>query len=429
MSSLNISAITFNCGREPVNPTIFAEHISKTIFAPQPPDLIILSLQEVAPIAYSFLGGSFLTSYFDAFKHAIHLTGKSTAGHAVYVPLVTRNVGMTAIMGFVREGHATRTRVLSTGGVGVGVQEMGNKGAVGLRLGYETGDGMVQLTFVAAHLAPMEWSCERRNKDWQDICQGLVFRPITEAPSRFPPPSSRRADNADEPLLQDQVSRKTSGLYTAPSHTFLAGDLNYRTSHIGPSLSDHPSFPQPTSNPASSTHYTHLLQKDQLSRELKASRTCHGFKEAPINFPPTYKYSNLARAIVDRNEDEKWLWAKHRWPSWCDRILYLERGDVGIKVAKYTALPLMATSDHRAVVAVFEVPVRVVGIEDGENGGEAPFEIDPRWAERRAVARRKEIVVGLFAYLALTWEGRGIVAAIVVGALGGWAIVQRSLGG
>ena len=428
MSSLSISTITFNCGREPIDPAVFAEHISKTTFAPQPPDFIVLSLQEVAPIAYSFLGGSFLTSFFDAFNFAIHLAAKSAPGHAVYIPLITRNVGMTAILGFVREDRATRTRILAVGGVGVGVQEMGNKGAVGLRLGYDTGDGMVQLTFVAAHLAPMEWACERRNQDWQDICRRMVFRPVTKVSSRNPPPSSREAGNAEEPLLQEQSSDTASGLYTPTSHTLLAGDLNYRTSHSSPSSSDHPSFPQPTSDSTSSNHYTHLLQKDQLSRELKAGRTFHGFKEAPIDFPPSYKYSNLARATVGRNEDDKWLWAKHRWPSWCDRILYLERGDVGMKVVRYTALPLMGTSDHRAVTATFEVPLRPIQVEDDEDTSEAPFSLDPEWAERRATARRKEILVGILAYLGLTWEGRGIVTAIIVGALGGWAIVQRSLG-
>lgn len=56
-----------------------------------------------------------------------------------------------------------------------------------------------------------------------------------------------------------------------------------------------------------------------------------------------------------------------------------------------------------------------------------PFGIDPLWREKRETARTKEVVVGIAAYLALTWEGRGILIAIVFGALGGWAIVRSSL--
>ena len=429
MSSLNVSVLTFNCGRELVNPPVFAEHLSKTAFTPQPPDLIIVSLQEIAPIAYSFLGGSFLASYFNKLNHAVHLAAKSATEDVVYIPLITRNVGMTALMSFVREDRATRVRVLAVGGVGVGVHEMGNKGAVGLRLGYETGDGTMQLTFVAAHLAPMEWACERRNQDWQDICQGLVFTPVKRDSSQAALPPSRESGDEDGPLLQDKDLDQMSGLYTPTSHIFLAGDLNYRTSRLKPSLTDHATFPQPMSNNTSSRHYAQLLKKDQLLRELKAERACHGFKEAPVDFPPTYKYSNLARATIGREESEKWLWAKHRWPSWCDRVLYLERGDVTIEVTKYTALPLMATSDHRAVTATFSIPLKLIHVSDVENVYEAPFSLDQRWKERRAVARRKEILVGIFAYLGLTWEGRSFVAAVIIGALVGWTIVQRSLDG
>ena len=38
------------------------------------------------------------------------------------------------------------------------MHEIGNKGAVGIRMGYLIGDLIFELIFVSAHLAPMEWA-------------------------------------------------------------------------------------------------------------------------------------------------------------------------------------------------------------------------------------------------------------------------------
>ncbi|KAI4184549.1 MAG: hypothetical protein LQ348_004531, partial [Seirophora lacunosa] len=178
----------------------------------------------------------------------------------------------------------------------------------------------------------------------------------------------------------------------------------------------------------------------------EAGRTCHALREAPVDFPPTYKYSGKAQARAGtitatggagaEEEKEEWAWAKHRWPSWCDRILFLDlparmtmSGNVEMGVQRYTALPLMPTSDHRPVVLRLQVPLMAIPApeDDGDEGVRTrpPFPVDPRWRERRAAARRKEVVVGVLAYLFCTWEGMGILLALLVGALGGWAVVRR----
>ncbi|MCJ1311583.1 hypothetical protein MMC25_005256 [Agyrium rufum] len=463
MASLNFSIVTFNCGRELVDSAIFASHLSSSVFAPQFPDLLIFSLQETAPIAYSFLGGSFLVSYFDGFRYAVDLAAKSAGGDASYVSLIVRNVGMTAIMIFIRAEHANRVRWISTAGAGVGAHEMGNKGGVGVRLGFAAspeagGDQTMEMTFVAAHLAPMEEALERRNQDWKDLVQRLVFTPVTDKAVKLAkslPPVGSGSDS--EPLLpgsEDNGTTPSGGLYRPTSHLFLAGDLNYRTSRTKPSPQDTSSYPQATTDQSDPKHYRYLLERDQLSRELRARRTCHGLTEAPIDFPPTYKYSDEARLHATHGAEGKWLWAKHRWPSWCDRILYLDLphwasksgGDDSsttaksseIRVQKYDCLPLMKTSDHRAVVLVASVPLEPIPAppsqdqDEGADGGDdhrlnPPFDIDPTWRERRAVARRKEIAVGLCAYLALTWEGNGVLVALMLGALGGWAVISSAL--
>ena len=58
--------VTFNCARALADPQSLAPTFFDALPKEAPvPDLIAISLQEVAPIAYSFLGGSYLKPYFD----------------------------------------------------------------------------------------------------------------------------------------------------------------------------------------------------------------------------------------------------------------------------------------------------------------------------------------------------------------------------
>jgi len=459
---MNISPllVTFNCGRELVKPQVFSRHLVNALQGNPSPELIILSLQEVAPIAYAFLGDSFLVPYLDRLRHAVDHFAKEL-GDTRYISLITRNVGMTVIMAFVREDLSGHVRWMETGGVGVGLQEMGNKGAVGLRIGYAVGDETMEMTFLAGHLAPMEDALQRRNEDWKNIVKKLVFTPVDRNAVRTAKRAqiTRAANGEDEPLLSgsvDNASEPTSGIYTPSSYLFLAGDLNYRTYDTNPMPEDHATWPQPV-GATESRHYSNLLRSDQLAIEMMAKRTLHGLEEAAIDFPPTYKYSDTGRMHAERTEqlaavgssraregsqaeDLEWQWSKHRWPSWCDRILYLdlptwmksEDPTAQIQVVKYTALPLMSTSDHRPVILFLSIPLKPIPpptdeVLDGDVRVKPPFPIDPKWRERRAIARRKEIAVGIGSYFALTWEGRGLLFAILVGALGGWAVIRSML--
>lgn len=106
-----------------------------------------------------------------------------------------------------------------------------------------------------------------------------------------------------------------------------------------------------------------------------------------------------------------------------------------LAVHAYKALPLMATSDHRPVACSFLIPAEAIPEPSAEEEKEAKedvriqprFDLNPHWRQQRETARMKEVMVGLASYLALTWEGRGILLAILFGALGGWAIVRSLL--
>ena len=364
---------------------------------------------------------------------------------------------MTAIMVFILRDQTAQVRWLETAGVGVGLCEMGNKGAIAIRIGYSIGDSTLEFTFVSAHLAPMEDKLQRRNEDWRCIVRGLVFTPVSPTAvrritaQRVPQESS----NDTEPLLPESPGEQDSippmsGLYTPTSHLIVAGDLNYRTSSTKPSPDAHVTWPQPGSDPNAKQHYSQLLPSDQLKREMQAGRTCHGLQEAPVDFPPTYKYTDEARSTAHRQQNNgdgdgsHWGWARHRWPSWCDRVLYLDMPPwvksknpaARVEVQGYRALPLMASSDHRAVACSFSVPAEAIPEPDEEEEESSakldvrlvpPFGLNPLWMEQRESARTKEVVVGLGAYLALTWEGRGILLSIVLGALGGWAVIMSLL--
>jgi hypothetical protein len=444
MASLEVYVVTFNCARELVSPDVFAQHFFNGLGGPKAPDILIVSLQEIAPIAYSFLGGSYLEPYFERIRATVNTAARSFDG-ASYINIITRNLGMTAIMAFVLQDQTQNIDWIETAGVGVGLHGMGNKGAVGLTFGHVAQEQETKLCFVAAHLAPMEDAVERRNEDWKNLVRGLVFTPLRGTAVRTSTRKHGReeVDEDSAPLLPgspDNSTAPTTGIYAPTSHLVLAGDLNYRTSKIKPSPIDYQVFPQPTQDTTDSRHYSNLLKEDQLSREIKAQRTCHGLYEVPIDFPPTYKYSDKARAVAKVNGDNQWQWARHRWPSWCDRILYLglpsrlkaQDRRLQIQTHRYTALPLMSTSDHRPVALSLSIPLRAVPLPDSEVDADdvrlnPPFSIDPLWRQKRAMARRKELVVGAGAFLSLTWEGRIVLLATIVSIVGGWWVIASLL--
>jgi len=217
-----------------------------------------------------------------------------------------------------------------------------------------------------------------------------------------------------------------NGLFTPGNHVFFYGDLNYRTHDSPPNEDAHKSYPQPTASESSPTHYSHLLGKDQLIREKNAKRTLHGFEELPINFPPTYKYTTShkiaeapKRAVS--GEGESWEWSKHRYPSWCDRILFLRAGSSsGLEPQIYTALPVQPTSDHRPVALSLRVDEKPIKMAVNDILSRPPFEVNPQWKARRDAARRMEVIVGVMSYLALTGKGRLILVTF-------WGVVFGSL--
>lgn len=431
MADLKLYVLTFNCGRNLIEHDAFGQHIFDGWQNPvsggfDVPDVIVLNLQEVAPISYAFMGGHYLKPYFDRFKNAIRVgSTKSSSqqdGAAVeYTSVFARNCGLTALMIFVREDLVDDIHRINLAEVGVGLSEMGNKGAIGARIGWKVSESgkMMYTTFVSAHLAPFEAELERRDQDYTDIIKGLVF---SKEDVRDRQTQGNDAEGVpllvgEEPDSED-VAQSQYGIYMNDSFVVFSGDLNYRTALTSPARDDYLHYPQPRDDTKDPVHYTNLLEKDQLTQQKEHGKTLQGLTEQRIDFPPTYKYHTSDNKPVMQDDDvQEWNWSKHRWPSWCDRILYSLIPSSEVQAGKYSALPIFRTSDHRPValsIAILRQP-----ISDSQLAKHAPAPLDSQYQSRRTAARRKEIAVGIAAYLALTWEGNSLLLGAICVVLGG----------
>ena len=103
--------------------------------------------------------------------------------------------------------------------------------------------------------------------------------------------------------------------------------------------------------------YDDLLACDQLIQEQSSGTVFQGFREGKIQFSPTYKY-DLFSDDYDTSE-------KCRAPAYTDRVLFTRRRPGGPLPADWSEGEIvrygraeLRQSDHRPVLAVFDVEVR-----------------------------------------------------------------------
>ncbi|KAJ4147746.1 hypothetical protein LMH87_002252 [Akanthomyces muscarius] len=466
-STVDLLFLTFNCAKALINTTVFANHLEGAFGrnATDLPDLVVLSLQEVAPLSYAFIGDYFLRPYIERFSTAVN---QAASQHALkhgmadpassdseraaqqthYELLKSKNVGYTAILLFAKD--SSRIRDIKEAEVGFGAADMGNKGAVGLRTVYDAGEsGSAEMTFVATHLAAMEWNLPRRNANWASIMRCMTFGdplPLLEMIRGGSPDVGAEAEGVgllqgenrpDTNALQKQLHELS--LFKPTAHLFVGGDLNYRISTSSPP----PDAAFPSLDAESDNYYPKFFELDQLTREKAAGRTLHGLTEAPVHFPPTYKYDVLETGGKDDDDigPVPWKFAPHRYPGWTDRVLYLDlpswafskQGSGSMKVHAYDALPLMRTSDHRPVFLRIEAPLlspsallpTVASLATSTDPRvRLPTELDPEAWERRVAARRRELLVGWSMFLWSTKEGASILATFLIASIGGYWVYR-----
>ena len=137
-------------------------------------------------------------------------------------------------------------------------------------------------------------------------------------------------------------------------HTIWMGDLNYRID-LGLTSSDVKKVLRVDNKERFEEVQTLLREKkfdqlyaaDQLKNSIENGKAFTGFKESPIEFPPTFKV---------RRQDG-YEYNPQRVSSWCDRILFksLPSCEGNIIVKSYEAISKLSTSDHKPVRAGFEI--------------------------------------------------------------------------
>ena len=419
---IHLYLITFNCALLHHDVTTLSSHLLSGLESPSlKPDLIVLSLQEIAPLPTAFLGGSTLAGYFETFSTAVRTATRKQLDED-YSLVARSNVGLMGIMVFARS--PARVIEIRYAGVGVGPWELGSKGGVGVKVYYnvmdkdtngDSDEKTVEINFLAVHLAPDEKNVHLRNENWGSIVRGLVFDIVGRGDA-----APEIGSSSAESLISSQPDIASySGLYSPTAHLFVLGDLNYRTADSRPIGPEFIIFPQPDDPPSSNKHYSNLLEHDQLTPQRKANKTLHGLEEAPITFPPTYKY-HISKTSPD---DHSWNWAPHRWPSWTDRILYFP--SESLQVHKYTSIQEIRSSDHRPVVAHISIPAEPLNASDGWRV-RPPYQPDVKgWRPARDAARRREVVAGYLVYFFGTWAGWGALAVVIAGGLGGWWVLKE----
>ncbi|TFY62188.1 hypothetical protein EVJ58_g4021 [Rhodofomes roseus] len=146
---------------------------------------------------------------------------------------------------------------------------VGNKGGVGISVNIAG----TTLLFINAHLAAHEGKVQHRIADFAKIKAEL---------------------DVDDFLAPDDPRIMSEDITDKFDYTFLCGDLNFRLDitrlHADWLISR--------------KEYAQALAFDQLRKIMEAGRAFVGFHEAPITFPPTFKY-DVMRTLKRRRSSSK----------------------------------------------------------------------------------------------------------------------------
>lgn len=218
--------------------------------------------------------------------------------------------------------------------------------------------------FVTAHLTAHQDKVKERVNDIKRIVRNLDLP--RELPTRHKSKGInacvyRKKEVPSCPLRNARNESRVSDVTQNFDCVFWCGDLNFRLAQPREEVIQwitNTCFPQESIN----------LHKDQLRISLTEGALLRGFQEAPITFPPTYKYDPGTQ-----NFDSS---SKQRTPSYTDRILFKGKGhtrgyirrvshdstnshkDGAIECLIYDSVPSICTSDHKPVWGVFKTTLR-----------------------------------------------------------------------
>lgn len=269
----------------------------------EPPDVYAIGFQELdlSKEAFIFTESPKEEEWQNAVSVSLHPKAKYKK-----VKLV-RLVGMMLIV-YAKETHMSYIGNVSAEYVGTGIMGMlGNKGGVAIRFEFHN----TTICFVNSHLAAHVSEFERRNQDFHEICNRMIFHQLVPA-----------------------VSIKDHDMI------YWIGDLNYRITDLDLEM---------VKENIREKKLEELYKADQLRQQIYRRKVFTGYSEGKLSFPPTYKY--------DPGTDNWDSSEKARAPAWTDRILW--KGD-HIEQSAYRSHMELKISDHKPVSAVFKSGMKVI---------------------------------------------------------------------
>ena len=183
-----------------------------------------------------------------------------------------RLVGMMLVI-YVNETHKQFVTNVDAEHVGTGIMgKLGNKGGVAVRFDFHN----TSICFVNSHLAAHVSEVERRNQDYQEINNRMIFQNFIPAKA-----------------IKDH------------DMVYWVGDLNYRITELDAST---------VKDIIAAGQLETLFQYDQFRDQRHQRKVFNGYTEHEITFAPTYKF--------DPGTDNWDSSEKARAPAWTDRILW-----------------------------------------------------------------------------------------------------------
>ncbi len=136
----------------------------------------------------------------------------------------------------------------------------------------------------------------------------------------------------------------------------VSGDLNYRTETKTPNQNDKAQIQTASCQTISKQCLTSdkatckiLKNDDQLLSRLNHELKSTHLQELPIHFCPTCRFQEKSCHSSSSQVNQSRTYHDKRYPSWCDRILYVEMG-LNVSQPVYDSLPISCLSDHNAVI-------------------------------------------------------------------------------
>lgn len=231
-----------------------------------------------------------------------------------FVLLVRNKLVGLRMMIFVRQELLSIINDVRCGTVACGSAGLGNKGATGCAFAV---NGM-WVAIVNSHLAAgsgmQMFASEDREKDYKSILTHLAMKPISGERHK------KRLNDYDVVIW--------------------AGDMNSRLKLSKSVISNVLQKIQSGPN-----GLNELLSCDEITCWRREGGAFRPFHEAPITFPPTYKYT-----VGGYEYDVGQSGGVRRVPAWCDRVLFYGP----VNCLKYDHCPSFTDSDHKPVVAVLQ---------------------------------------------------------------------------